>query len=159
MWNHDGTRYNGVSHFVEPGQIAVPFQSTFDFRFAFIDFGFSVRFGPDDADHIVESQHCPPDEFASPEQRRGGKYDIFASDVYNLGRFLEHELEEATRVGDFLLILVVLSQIYVKTISGGNPRGNRGSSCLHRTLGSHDKRRTFEAPDIAQRTGIRACLH
>ena len=142
-----------MSHFVEPGQIAVPFQSTFDFRFAFIDFGFSVRFDPDDADHLVESQYCPPVEFASPEQHRTGeKYDIFASDVYNLGRVLEHELEQATKVGDLLLILEVLSQIYVKTISEGNPRGNSGSSCLHHTLESHDKRRAFEAPNIAQRT-------
>ncbi len=105
LWNHDGTRGNGVSCFVEPGHIAVPFQSTFDVRFAFIDFGFLVRFDPGDTKHLAEPGHCPPDEFAAPEQfRTGEQYDLFALDVYNLGRVLEHELEEATKTESFVCV-------------------------------------------------------
>ena len=160
MWNHDGSRNSEVRHFIEPGHISVPFQSTFDFRFAFIDFGFSVRFDPGDTNHLIEPGQSPPDEFAAPEQcRTGEQYDLFASDVYNLGRVLEHELEQATKVSDLPLILGILSQIYVINVLDGKPRGSNGSSLLHRTLESHDKGRAFEASDIAQRTGIRACHH
>ena len=39
----------------EPGQPPIPFQSTFDFRFAFIDFDCSFRFPPDTPHHLLRN--------------------------------------------------------------------------------------------------------
>ena len=96
MWNHDNIRNPLVN--VLPGEPAVPFQSTFRFSFAFIDFGCAFQFSPDATDHLVTAEHIPPSHFAAPEQSQGEPYDIFASDVFNVGRVLQIELEEAKQV-------------------------------------------------------------
>jgi serine/threonine protein kinase len=101
LWNHDHCRALHVE-FV-PGQPAVPFHSTFRFCFAFIDFGSAVQFSPDAADHLVTAEHMPPSHFAAPEQTQSEPYDIFASDVFNVGRVLQTELEEAKEVRTFSL--------------------------------------------------------
>jgi serine/threonine protein kinase len=81
-----------------PGQPAVLFHSTFRFCFAFIDFGSAVQFSPDATDHLITAEHMPPSRFAAPEQTQSEPYDIFASDVFNMGKVLQNELEEADRV-------------------------------------------------------------
>ena len=83
---------------MKPGQPAVPFHSTFDFRFAYIDFGCAVHFSPDATDHLVTAEHIPPSHFAAPEQSEGKPYDMFASDVFNVGKVFQTELEEAMQV-------------------------------------------------------------
>jgi hypothetical protein len=56
---------------------------------------------------LVEPQQIPPEPFAAPEQSRMGEpYDIFASDVYNLGKVLEHNLDVAKEVGNVAPFLV-----------------------------------------------------
>ena len=97
VWNHDNRR--GKELDVEPGQQPVPFQSNFDFRFAFIDFGYAIRFPPNIFDHVVRREHRPPSDFAAPEQSNFSEpYDVFAADVFNLGKVLRFELDQAIQV-------------------------------------------------------------
>jgi hypothetical protein len=59
-----------------------------------------VLFPPHSTHHIVNKQPTsPPTEFAAPEQEDSDEpYDIFAADVYNLGKVLECELYKDTKV-------------------------------------------------------------
>ena len=98
LWNHDDTRNPRADN--QPGKPAVPFHSTFDFRIAFIDFGSATRFTPGETTHFITADHIPPSAFAAPEQSQDEPYDVLRSDVYNVGKVLEHELEEASKVGD-----------------------------------------------------------
>ena len=66
----------------------------------FIDFGSAVLFPPEVTDQIVNKQPTsPPKEFVAPEQEDSHvPYDIFAADIYNLGKVLEMELCETNKV-------------------------------------------------------------
>jgi len=67
-----------------------------DLCFAFIDFGSSVLFSSDSKDHVVSHYSArPPSLTAAPEQKSQKPFDIFAADVYNLGRVLQIDLDEA----------------------------------------------------------------
>ena len=99
---------------MKPGQPAVPFHSTFDFRFAYIDFGCAVHFSPDATDHLVTAEHIPPSHFAAPEQSEGKPYDMFASDVFNVGKVLETELEEAMQVRKLISLLRFVDWVNLK---------------------------------------------
>jgi hypothetical protein len=127
-----------------PGQPAIPFHSTFRCCFAFIDFGNAIQFGPDAADHLVTAEHMPPSHFAAPEQSQGEPYDIFASDVFNVGRVLQTELEEAKEV-----CICFLSPMSVDCDSEARePGGNQYSSArtsLHGSASKHDQERPFHA--------------
>jgi len=152
---------DGVSRFVETGSHSRPFpKHILTSASPSSDFGFSVRFDPDGRKplglnpSIVLPMSCSTR--TTPHRRKVRHIRLRR---LNLGRVLEHELEEATNVGRLASDSRSLSQIYVITVSDGKPRGNSVFLRLHRTLESHDKPRAFEAPDITQRTGIRVCHH
>jgi serine/threonine protein kinase len=101
LCNHED-RHRVAQHKWEPGMTQPPFQSTFDCQLAFIDFGSAIRFPPNVSDHIVRNRDCaPPVSFRAPEQPPNchGPYDIFAADVYSLGKILQYELAAASKVG------------------------------------------------------------
>lgn len=89
VWNHYDSRHPVKG----PSKGSLPLDP-FDFRMAFIDFG-SARSFPPNSRPLVQVTERPPDQFAAPEQLiEGNKYDMFAADVYNLGRVLQLELDE-----------------------------------------------------------------
>jgi serine/threonine protein kinase len=107
------------------GQPAVPFHSTFRFCFAFIDFGNAVQFSPDATDHLITAEHMPPSQVAAPEQTQDEPYDIFASDVFNVGRVLQNELEESKEVCIlFAFFLLLLIDIDIGDSKAREPSGN-----------------------------------
>jgi len=76
-------------------------------EYAFIDFGSAHIFSPGDPP-LASPITIPPDPISSPEQvehdSQGygkGKIDVFAADVYNLGKTLETELTAAIKVRSF----------------------------------------------------------
>lgn len=94
LWNHSDWRRWGTDDDDGPPP-GFLFHSTFDFRMAYIDFGCSTLFEPGQS-HTIPSDSRPPSVFAAPEQTaEGDSYDVFAADVYNLGRVLQYELDEA----------------------------------------------------------------
>ncbi|EPQ54762.1 hypothetical protein GLOTRDRAFT_130116 [Gloeophyllum trabeum ATCC 11539] len=98
LWNHSDCRgWTTGEHDPPPGYL---FHSTFDFRMAYIDFGCSTLLEPGQS-RMVPSNSRPPSDFAAPEQTaEGDSYDVFAADVYNLGKVLQWELEEALKHDD-----------------------------------------------------------
>lgn len=64
---------------------------------AYIDFEFSQYFCPDQ-DPVCSFQSRPPPAYASPEQLREEEHNMFCADVYNLGKVLLKELEDAHKV-------------------------------------------------------------
>ncbi|KIJ53269.1 hypothetical protein M422DRAFT_242403 [Sphaerobolus stellatus SS14] len=80
------------------------FQQTSDLEYAFIDFGSAHIFSPG-APPITSPLTIPPDPIPSPEQEDSeeneGTIDVFAADVYNLGKSLETELTAALHICSF----------------------------------------------------------
>jgi len=95
VFNHDNMRTLEVGEPAVGAPIA-PFHSTFDFRMAFIDFECAVHF-EEGVLPLVRAHSLPPSDIAAPEQLDGGaeKYNMFAADVYSLGRTLQKELKRA----------------------------------------------------------------
>ncbi|KAI5885425.1 kinase-like protein [Schizophyllum commune H4-8] len=91
LWNHDGAR---PSSFLEDP--CPKLHSTFDARYAFIDFGAAIH-SLDEADRYATPRTYPPEEYAAPEQILEIPIDRFAADVYNLGRVMEKELYSALK--------------------------------------------------------------
>ncbi|KAL1749244.1 kinase-like domain-containing protein [Schizophyllum fasciatum] len=89
LWNHDGAR---PSSFLQDP--CPKLHSTFDARYAFIDFGAAIH-SLEDADRYAIPRTYPPEEYAAPEQILEIPIDRFAADVYNLGRVMEKELYNA----------------------------------------------------------------
>jgi len=88
-----------ISHADSRGDWEAPpendFRKTCDVEYAFIDFGSAHIFSPGDPP-FASPITIPPDPISSPEQvehdTQGygeGKIDVFAADVYNLGKTLE----------------------------------------------------------------------
>lgn len=73
------------------------FQSTFDYQSAFIDFESAVRFPLDGHSHVSKCESAPPIPFAPPECKPDIEYDMFAADVYSLGKILQHELARSSK--------------------------------------------------------------
>ncbi|KIJ42172.1 hypothetical protein M422DRAFT_48368 [Sphaerobolus stellatus SS14] len=74
------------------------FRQTFNLEYAFIDFGSAHVFPPGNPPFAVPIT-IPPDHISSPEQKEHLEgtepIDVFAADVYNLGKTLETELTAA----------------------------------------------------------------
>ncbi|KAJ7593659.1 hypothetical protein C8J56DRAFT_1043458 [Mycena floridula] len=70
-------------------------QAYVDYHLAYINFGSSIQFSSSDY-HVQRQPPQPPLEFAAPEQisESEGSYDMFAADIYNLGKVLEHAFEK-----------------------------------------------------------------
>ncbi|TRM70471.1 kinase-like domain-containing protein [Schizophyllum amplum] len=86
LWNHDGAR---PSYFLQDP--CPKLHSTFDARYAYIDFGAAVH-SFDEADRHWTPRTYPPEEYAAPEQILEIPIDRFAADIYNLGRVMEKEM-------------------------------------------------------------------
>jgi hypothetical protein len=124
LWNHDDSR--GFDTSAKP---CIPFHSTFDCRYAFVDFGSSTRFDLDDPNHLVPAGTHPPSEYASPEQLREGEYDAFAADLYNVGSLL---LDEFHRALDVWVATVRFVHYCLKTFSQtGEKRSGPGYEAMH----------------------------
>jgi hypothetical protein len=97
LFNHCNSRPKGMSDSGESDTPIIPFHSTFDFRMAFIDFECAVHF-ESGVETLVRPDMIPPSCNAAPEQLRVGvKYDMFAADVFNLGKTLQIEMQKARK--------------------------------------------------------------
>jgi serine/threonine protein kinase len=95
LWNHETKRPRNVSRPTTTRKS--PFHSLFDFRMAYIDFGCSMKFTPENR-YLMNSGLRPPSEWAAPEQLHAEPYDVCAAEVYMLGRVLKEELEAGRKV-------------------------------------------------------------
>jgi hypothetical protein len=77
---------------------------------AFIDFECAVHFGKG-VDPLVRPGNVPPSDIAAPEQANldGREYDLFKADVFNLGKTLKKELQEASAVSYIPLYFLFLN--------------------------------------------------
>lgn len=85
--NHEDTRKND-----SPG---APFQSTFNFQLAFIDFGSAMLF-PEGAPPVVpvaSLRSRPPEPFGAPELWGDSDVDLFSADIFAAGQVLLTERE------------------------------------------------------------------
>jgi hypothetical protein len=78
------------------------FRLSFNVEYAYIDFGSAHTFGPG-ASSCGSPRTTPPEGISSPEQEAAEDdesldIDLFAADVYNLGKTLEEELCAAFKV-------------------------------------------------------------
>jgi len=96
LFNHSNSRPKEMVSSGELNTPIVPFHSTFDFRMAFIDFECAVHFQRG-IEPLVRPNMVPPSHTAAPEQLKEGEetYDMFSADVFNLGRTLQREIQEA----------------------------------------------------------------
>jgi hypothetical protein len=109
VFNHSNRRPPEI-HTSEQNTLIIPFHSTFDCRMAFIDFECAVHFPVENGveSKFLRPNRVPPDHTAAPEQlkaRDGGNsegygYDMFAADVFNLGRSLQREILKAFEVSE-----------------------------------------------------------
>jgi hypothetical protein len=68
VFNHDAFRFRDALSLSEE-ELAIPFHSTFDCRYAFIDFGSAFQFQLDAKRRMVDAGYSrPPTFFAAPEQ-------------------------------------------------------------------------------------------
>jgi hypothetical protein len=73
----------------------------------------AVRFQLDAKSHTVDAGDSrPPSFFAAPEQDGKSPFDLYDADVFNLGRTLLWELENATKVR-----LWLFSHVFVRSES------------------------------------------
>ncbi|KIJ30966.1 hypothetical protein M422DRAFT_53565 [Sphaerobolus stellatus SS14] len=109
VWLHG----QGVAHGdIHPGNIVIShdnarerpacaendFRKVSELEYALIDFGAAHVFPGMDSP-LAYPETTPPEAFSSSEQKeqhdKGGVIDVFAADVYNLGKTLERELDAA----------------------------------------------------------------
>ncbi|KAJ7486753.1 kinase-like domain-containing protein [Mycena latifolia] len=85
--NHEDTRKDG-----SPG---APFQSTFNFQLAFIDFGSAMLFpeGTSPVVPIASLRSRPPEPFGAPELCGDSDVDLFSADIFAAGQVLLVERE------------------------------------------------------------------
>ncbi|KZT23166.1 hypothetical protein NEOLEDRAFT_1137043 [Neolentinus lepideus HHB14362 ss-1] len=88
VWNHDEYRRRAPD--------GTTYQRTnFDFRMAYIDFGSSTLFKPNQPP-LIQTSKAPPVTLIAPElEKEGTWYDAFAADVYSLGMTLREEIQNA----------------------------------------------------------------
>ena len=98
VFNRNNSRPVEVSESGNSDTPIVPFHSTFDFRMAFIDFECAIHF-EEGVEPLVRPEMVPASHIAAPEQGGEDKYDMFAADVFNLGRTLQIEFQNARSVG------------------------------------------------------------
>jgi hypothetical protein len=74
---------------------------------AFIDFECAVHFERG-IEPLICSNMVPPSHTAAPEQLKEGddKYDMFSADVFNLGRTLQIEIQNARVVSIYYLAIL-----------------------------------------------------
>ncbi|KZT23264.1 kinase-like protein [Neolentinus lepideus HHB14362 ss-1] len=88
VWNHE--EYRAIA----PDGTAYQ-RTNFDFRMAYIDFGSSTLFKPNQSP-LIHTSKAPPVTLIAPElEKEGTWYDAFAADVYSLGMTLREELRNA----------------------------------------------------------------
>jgi hypothetical protein len=76
----------------------------------------------------------PPSHFAAPEQTQSEPYDIFASDVFNVGRVLQNELEKSQEVCIHLFIFQIC--VNIGDSEAREPGGNQYSKARASLHGS-----------------------
>ncbi|KAK6977950.1 kinase-like domain-containing protein [Favolaschia claudopus] len=81
--NHDNSRPLSL----------VGFRDSFKCQLAFIDFEFSFRFPKGSRNSVAPAQCMTPPNFCPPERVLHVPTDMFAGDVYSLGRVLQEELQ------------------------------------------------------------------